>query len=141
MRAHTCLPVPGIPLNKRQLRKMAEQVQKLEAESKAGAKAANGANAAAAATATPPAPAVPAPATTASASAPPATPPTRPRRVTAEVLYAYVAADADELSLQAGEKVDVLLEDRNAANGWSVGRNSSGQTGLFPLAHVRMPSA
>ena len=107
------------------MRKLAEQVQKLEAESKAGATAATKASASVAASA--------------------AAGPTkeglalRPVRRTVEAVRAYAAADADELSLQAGDKVDVLLD--NVAAGWSVGRNRRGETGLVPLAHVAPSSS
>ena len=53
-----------------------------------------------------------------------------------DVIHTYQAVEAEELNIQAGEKVEILTED--AGNGWSFGRSIRGQTGLFPSGYVRL---
>lgn len=52
-----------------------------------------------------------------------------------QALYSYVAADADEVSLQEG---DLILDPQPVDPGWMFGRNQrSGQAGLLPANYVK----
>ena len=53
-----------------------------------------------------------------------------------DVLYSYTATEAEELNINAGEKVEILKED--AGSGWSFGRSIRNETGLFPSGYVRL---
>ena len=60
----------------------------------------------------------------------------RPRGRMVDVLYSYTATEAEELNINAGEKVEILKED--AGSGWSFGRSIRNETGLFPSGYVRL---
>ncbi|GAN04113.1 CD2-associated protein isoform X3 [Mucor ambiguus] len=51
------------------------------------------------------------------------------------VLHPYDADNEDELSLLRGEYVDIL--DRNADDGWWLGKNERGEYGVFPPNFVK----
>eukprot|EP00834_Sanchytrium_tribonematis_P001787 NODE_46_length_32145_cov_0.918711.p14 type:complete len:320 gc:universal NODE_46_length_32145_cov_0.918711:4428-5387(+) len=53
----------------------------------------------------------------------------------ARVLYGYNATENDELTMKAGEFIDVLNEDMG--DGWALGI-AQGKKGLFPRSYVQM---
>jgi hypothetical protein len=59
-----------------------------------------------------------------------------PPKKMAEVLHTYQATEQEELSIAAGEQIEILKED--AGSGWTYGRNARGDTGLFPQGYFRM---
>lgn len=72
------------------------------------------------------------------ASLPPPPPPasTEPSQVNVSVIYDYQAQNHDELTIKAGEILFVLNPD--VGGGWMEGRNSAGQTGIFPQSYVEI---
>eukprot|EP01012_Entosiphon_sulcatum_P039254 TRINITY_DN5159_c0_g1_i1.p2 TRINITY_DN5159_c0_g1~~TRINITY_DN5159_c0_g1_i1.p2 ORF type:complete len:805 (+),score=202.62 TRINITY_DN5159_c0_g1_i1:3523-5937(+) len=52
----------------------------------------------------------------------------------AEVLYAYQAAEKNQISLHPHERVTILERDDS---GWWIGKNSKGDIGIFPSTYVR----
>jgi len=52
----------------------------------------------------------------------------------AKAIYSYQATDTDEITLYENEIIEVFEED---PTGWWRGKNSKGETGLFPGAYVQ----
>eukprot|EP00906_Rhabdomonas_costata_P032114 RCo045265 len=51
-----------------------------------------------------------------------------------EALYAYQAAEKNQISLRPPERIQVLERDES---GWWIGRNSQGVVGIFPSTYVK----
>jgi len=49
-------------------------------------------------------------------------------------LYDYAPETPEELTVSAGEMLVVVTRDAGA--GWMEGKNTAGQTGLFPASYV-----
>jgi len=49
-------------------------------------------------------------------------------------LYDYTAENEEELSVSAGEMLVIVTRDAGA--GWMEGKNTAGQSGLFPAGYV-----
>lgn len=60
-------------------------------------------------------------------------PPKRPQLIV-EALYAYRAADTNQINLNPGDRIIVLEKD---PSGWWIGRAPTGEPGIFPATYVR----
>ncbi|CAL8306209.1 unnamed protein product [Boreogadus saida] len=69
-------------------------------------------------------------------AAPAATAPSGGPRPRFQALYSYAPADADEVSLQAG---DIIVEPQSIDQGWMFGLNQrTGQRGMLPANYVKL---
>lgn len=55
--------------------------------------------------------------------------------LTGTATQSYESQDDDEISFEAGEKIDEIIKTDEH---WYIGRNAEGQTGLFPAAYVQL---
>lgn len=81
-----------------------------------------------------PTPAMP-PRPTAAAAAPPPSPP-EPESHPAIIMYTFAAEGGDEISVNEGDHVTVLMDDRQ--DGWCTIRTQRGEQGIVPETYVEM---
>ena len=61
--------------------------------------------------------------------------PQKPAYPRARVLYNYPKSDTDEIGIETGEIIQVVMD--NPSEGWWIGLKSDGTKGFFPAAYVQ----